>query len=149
MTFIFFSYLCKFLANFYIAFFSLNHIFWTMLYSNILAILLYLKSFISKRHEIHIVANECPHYTPKSMPITNISQNWRKSWFNLPLTLKSIELLPYLYSLLSEAKTPFKKINIYTIITSIHSSFITLVIQPHIVWRLRKGSEVVHPRWYP
>ena len=43
-----------------------------MFYSTILAIFLYLKSFISKLHEIYIVAsqkfeefgNECPHYTP-------------------------------------------------------------------------------------
>ena len=43
-----------------------------MFYSTILAIFLYLKSFISKLHEIYIIAsqkfeefgNECPHYTP-------------------------------------------------------------------------------------
>ena len=43
-----------------------------MFYNTILAIFLYLKSFISKLHEIYIVAsqkfeefgNECPHYTP-------------------------------------------------------------------------------------
>ena len=43
-----------------------------MFYSTILAIFWYLKSFISKLHEIYIVAsqkfeefgNECPHYTP-------------------------------------------------------------------------------------
>ena len=43
-----------------------------MFYNTSLAIFLYLKSFISKLHEIYIVAsqkfeefgNECPHYAP-------------------------------------------------------------------------------------
>ena len=52
-----------------------------MFYSTILAIFLYLKSFISKLHEIYIVAsqkfeefgNECPHYTPsKALCLSHI-----------------------------------------------------------------------------
>ena len=72
MTVIYFILLTKFRANSFIAFFSLNHIFWTMFYSIILAIFWYEKSFISKVHEIYIGAsqkfeefgNECHHYTP-------------------------------------------------------------------------------------
>ena len=50
-----------------------------MFYNTILAIFLFLKSFISKLHEIYIVAsqkfeefgNECPHYTPSKALCSN------------------------------------------------------------------------------
>ena len=81
-----------------------------MFYSTILAIFLYLKSFISKLHEIYIVAsqkfeefgNECPHYTPSKTLCyyyfifelkVNLFKKYNNSCTNIEMLLGAILLL--------------------------------------------------------